>query len=91
MSTSANDRERVYRSIPGDRRHIVEETGVPSYAVPVLLRWLKRRGLAHNNQKGYWEPVPLPVGVDVCWEHGMFHIGACPACKNRRATLVNAS
>lgn len=80
MNMSPDDRERVYLVLPGDRRHIVKETGLPSYLIPAVLRWLKRWGLAHNNQKGYWEPVFIPAGVDLCWEHGMFHVmGVRPA------------
>jgi hypothetical protein len=87
MNTSRNDRERVYHVLPGDRRHIVEETGLPSYSIPAVLRWLKRRGLAHNNKKGYWEPVSIPEGVELCWEHGLIHLGTCPACINGKFTL----
>lgn len=83
MSISANERKRVYMALPGDRRHIVKQTELPSYAVPALLRWLKRRGLAVNVVKGYWEPVSIPENVDLCWEHGLFHLGSCAACRNR--------
>jgi hypothetical protein len=83
MTASPEDREQVYGALPGDRRHIVRKTELPSYLVPALLKWLKRRGLALNNKKGYWEPVSIPKGVELCWEHGLLHLGICPACRNR--------
>ena len=88
MKTSSNDREHVYASLPGDRRNIMTKTGLPSYRVPIVLRWLKRHGLALNNEKGYWEPVSIPIGVDLCWKHGVFHLGICPACRNRQQAMA---
>ena len=88
MNISPNDRAVVYSSLPGDRRNIVTKTGLPSYRVPVVLRWLKRHGLALNNEKGYWEAVSIPNGVDLCWEHGVFHLGTCPACRNRQRSMA---
>ena len=84
MSTSPNDRALAYLSLPGDRRHIVRKTGLPSYSVPALLKWLKRRGLALNNKRGHWDPVSIPEGVELCWEHGLCHLGNCPACRSRK-------
>jgi hypothetical protein len=81
MKTSPNDRERVYTSLPGDRRNIVVKTGLPSYGVPAVLRWLKRRGLAYNVKRGFWEPRKIPRGVSMCWEHGNLTLDDyCPAC-----------
>ena len=55
------DREKVFRSLPGDRRAIMKRTGLRSYEVPGILRWLQRRCLAGNsNTRGIWEPVAIP-------------------------------
>jgi hypothetical protein len=83
METSPSDRQQVYASLPGGRRDIVAKTGLPSYSIPALFRWLKRHGLAGNEKKGYWEPVSIPAGVSLYWQHGLFHLGACPSCMNR--------
>jgi hypothetical protein len=81
MRTSPRDRERVYASLPGDRHHIVAKTGLPSYGIPALLKWLKRRGLAHNEKRGVWKPREIPLGVSICWEHGIIMLDDfCPAC-----------
>jgi hypothetical protein len=84
MKTSPNDRERVYTSLPGDRRKIVQKTGLPSYGIPAVLKWLKRRGLAHNGRKGIWEPTKIPAEFEICWKHGILKLGDfCPACPPR--------
>ena len=81
MKTSSIDRELVYVSLPGDRRTIVLKSGLPSYGIPAILKWLKRRGLAHNNNRGFWEPREIPRGVGICWEHGILMVeDFCPAC-----------
>ncbi len=42
------DREKVFKSLPGDRRTIMKKTGLRSYEVPPILRLLQRRCLADN-------------------------------------------
>ncbi|MGB6066393.1 MAG: hypothetical protein WBG50_16450 [Desulfomonilaceae bacterium] len=81
MTISSSDRENVYKSLPGNRREIVLRTAIPSYRIPAILRWLKRRRLALNQKKGVWTPILVPTGIDICWEHGVLTLnGACPAC-----------
>lgn len=78
-------REKVFKSLPADRRTIMERTGLFSHEVPTILRWLQRRCLADNSAtRGIWEPVVIPKGVEVCWEHGLLHLGTCQGCKGRR-------
>lgn len=88
MEISPNDREQVCRSLPADRRTIVLKTGIPSYQVPAILKWLKRRMLASNGTRGIWSPTPVPTGIDICWEHGVLTLnGACPACLSQELRI----
>lgn len=62
----------------------MERTRLCSHEVPPILRWLQRRGLAGNSTtRGIWEPVVIPKGVEVCWEHGRLHLGLRPGCRNK--------
>jgi hypothetical protein len=95
VNISPNNRKLVYHALPGNRRSIVQQTGLPSYAVPALLRWLKRRGLAFNERKGHWEPKPIPGGTEVCWKHGILIVdNFCPACpaedRRRERAMLSA-
>ncbi len=84
MDISPSDRAVVYFALPGGRRSIVMKTGFPSYCIPAVLRWLKRRGLASNVKRGFWEPKKIPQGVGICWEHGILTLDDfCPACPAR--------
>jgi hypothetical protein len=84
MEISSRDRKNVYESLPANRRTIVLKTAIPSYAIPAILKWLKRRKLASNTQRGIWTPTPVPTGVGVCWTHGTLVLnGACPACHSQ--------
>lgn len=88
MEISRNDREKVYRSLPGNRRAIVLKSSIPSYRVPAILRWLKRRRLAANLSRGIWTPTLVPTGIDICWEHGVLTLnGACPACLSQEPRI----
>jgi len=81
MKILPTDREQVYRSLPADRRTIVRNTGIPSYQIPAVLRWLKRRRLAANLSRGIWTPTRVPTGVNICWKHGTLTVdGCCPTC-----------
>jgi len=86
MSPHTTDREAVFKSLPGGRRNIMRKSGLRSFEVPLILRWLQRRCLAHSTSRGFWEPAAIPIGVTICWTHSLLHLGHCPSCRSRRLT-----
>lgn len=65
------DRAKVFRSLPADRRKMMKRTGLRSYEVPPILRWLQRRCLAdHSNSRGVWESKVVPEGLEAVGNTG---------------------